>query len=39
MSNEYLLEVKGLKKYFNISKGWFKSERQYLRAVDGIDFK
>lgn len=39
MSNEYLLEVKGLKKYFNVSKGWFKDEKQYLRAVDGIDFK
>ncbi len=38
-SNEYLLEVKGLKKYFNISKGWLKGEKQYLRAVDGIDFK
>lgn len=35
---EYLLEVKGLKKYFDISEGFFKKEKQYLRAVDNIDF-
>ena len=34
----YLLEVKGLKKYFDISEGWLKKEKQYLRAVDDIDF-
>ncbi len=33
-----LLEVKGLKKYFDISEGLFKKEKHYLRAVDGIDF-
>ncbi len=36
--NDYLLEVKGLKKYFDISEGWFSKEKQYLRAVDNIDF-
>lgn len=35
---EYLLEVKGLKKYFDVTEGMFKKERQYLRAVDNIDF-
>lgn len=36
---EYLLEVRGLKKYFDISEGWFKRKKQYLRAVDGVDLK
>lgn len=35
---EYLLEVRGLKKYFDVTEGWFKKEKQYLRAVDNIDF-
>lgn len=35
---DYLLEVKGLKKYFDISEGWFKKEKHYLKAVDDIDF-
>jgi peptide/nickel transport system ATP-binding protein len=36
---QYLLEVKGLKKYFDITEGWFAKEKQYLKAVDGIDLK
>lgn len=36
---QYLLEIKGLKKYFDVSEGWFSKEKQYLRAVDGIDLK
>lgn len=36
---QYLLEIKGLKKYFDISEGWFSKEKQYLRAVDGVDLK
>jgi len=32
-----LVEVKGLKKYFPIPKGWLKGNT-YVRAVDGIDF-
>ncbi|WP_213412490.1 ABC transporter ATP-binding protein [Xylanibacillus composti] len=34
-----LLEVKGVKKYFDVTKGWFAREKVYLRAVDGVDFK
>jgi len=33
---ESLLEVRGLKKYFPLQKGW-RRERTYVRAVDGID--
>lgn len=37
--SEYLLEVKGLKMYFDITHGFnFGKERQYLRAVDGVSF-
>jgi oligopeptide transport system ATP-binding protein len=31
-----LLEVKGLKKYFPVDRGWRK-ERTFIRAVDGVD--
>jgi len=34
--NEYLLEVKNLKEYFNISTGLFKSTP--LKAVDDVSF-
>ncbi|WP_209124038.1 ABC transporter ATP-binding protein [Alkalihalobacillus sp. BA299] len=34
---KYLLEVKGLKKSFDVSEGWLKRKKQYLRAVDGVD--
>ncbi|WP_312094986.1 oligopeptide/dipeptide ABC transporter ATP-binding protein [Niallia sp.] len=34
-----LLEIKGLKKYYDITKKWFRKERQYLKAVDGINLK
>jgi peptide/nickel transport system ATP-binding protein len=33
-----LLEVKNLKKYFPIRKGFFKSLAGYVKAVDGINF-
>ncbi len=33
---ESLLEVKGLRKYFPIQKGWWK-EKTFVRAVDGVD--
>ncbi len=39
MAEEYILEVKGLKKYFELSGGWSTKKKQYLRAVDGIDLK
>jgi oligopeptide transport system ATP-binding protein len=35
--SEHLVEVKALKKYFPILKGWRK-EKVYVRAVDGVDF-
>ena len=36
---EYLLEVKGLKKYFDVTHGFsFGKEKQYVRAVDGVSF-
>jgi len=34
---EPLVEVKGLRKYFPMPKGWLK-ENVYVRAVDGVDF-
>lgn len=35
---EKLLEVSGLKKYYDVTDKVFTKEKQYLRAVDGIDF-
>jgi oligopeptide/dipeptide ABC transporter ATP-binding protein len=35
--SEHLVEVKALKKYFPILKGW-REEKVYVRAVDGVDF-
>lgn len=37
--NTTLLEVKGLKKYFPVLSGLFRSEVGNIKAVDGIDFK
>ncbi len=37
-NNNYLLEVKGLKKYFPIHKGFFQREVGQLRAVDDVSF-
>ncbi len=36
--NEILVDVKNLKKYFPIKKGFIKSETQYVKAVDDISF-
>lgn len=36
---QYLLEIKGLKKHFDVTKGWFTKDREILKAVDGIDIK
>ncbi len=33
-----LLEVKDLRKYFSVSNGFFKKEKSYLKAVDGVSF-
>ncbi len=37
-SQEPLLEVSGLKKYFPIRRGFFKRVVGHVRAVDGVDF-
>lgn len=34
---EVLLEVINLKKYFDVTEGILKGERQYLKAVDGVN--
>lgn len=36
--NNLLLEIKGLKKYFEIGDSFFKKNRQYLTAVDDVTF-
>ncbi|MCI3926282.1 ATP-binding cassette domain-containing protein [Paenibacillus sp. TRM 82003] len=33
-----LLDVRGIKKHFDITKGWFTRRPTVLRAVDGVDF-
>ncbi len=35
---EYLLQVRNLKKYFPVNKSFFKKNQTYLRAVDGVSF-
>lgn len=35
--NDYVLDVKGLKKYFDLSSGLFRRKRRFLKAVDGVD--
>ncbi|MUV37137.1 Oligopeptide transport ATP-binding protein AppF [Lentibacillus sp. JNUCC-1] len=37
--DEVLLEVKNLKKHFEVSKGFIKKEISTVRAVDGVNFK
>ncbi|WP_088052536.1 ABC transporter ATP-binding protein [Virgibacillus dakarensis] len=32
-----ILEIKGIKKYYDVSNSWLKSKKQYLQAVDGVD--
>jgi len=34
-----LLELRGLKKHYDVSGDWFSRERRTLKAVDGIDLK
>jgi len=38
VNNNVLLEVKNLKKYFPVRKGFFGGETQYVKAVDDITF-
>ncbi|HZG87443.1 oligopeptide/dipeptide ABC transporter ATP-binding protein [Paenibacillus sp.] len=37
--SEPLLEVKGLKKHFDVTKGWVAKKRKILRAVDDVSFQ
>ncbi len=37
-AGEILLEVRGLKKYFPIEKGFFRSVQGQVKAVDGVSF-
>ena len=40
MTEEFILEVKGLKKYFQAGKpGWFSRNEQFVHAVDGVDLQ
>ena len=36
-SEEVLVEVKGLKKYFPVHRGLFSLSKDWLKALDGID--
>ncbi|MBV1758884.1 MAG: ABC transporter ATP-binding protein [Dethiosulfatibacter sp.] len=38
MENNAFLEIKNLKKYFEVSKSFLKKNRMYLTAVDGVSF-
>lgn len=37
-SDEILIEVRNLKKYFPVKNQFLKSERKYVKAVDGVSF-
>lgn len=39
MNNDYILEVKNLKKWFPIKSGLFLRTRNHVRAVDDVSFK
>ncbi|MGN7397775.1 ABC transporter ATP-binding protein [Peribacillus frigoritolerans] len=39
ITEQPILEVRGLKKHYEISKGWLGNEKEVLKAVDGVDFK
>lgn len=38
-NNENLLEVKDLKKYFEMKSGFLSPQKSYLKAVDGVSFE
>ena len=38
-NNEAILQVKNLKKYFQVGKGFFKKESKFLTAVDDVSFE
>ena len=39
-TGDVIIKVRGLKKYFDLKKGFlsFRSEREFVKAVDGVDF-
>lgn len=37
-TDNVLLEVTNLKKYFDVTEGVFRKNREYLKAVDGVNF-
>lgn len=40
MSNEIILEIRSLKKYFTAGKaGWFSRRQRFVHAVDGVDLQ
>ncbi len=39
MENKVFLEIKNLKKYFEVSKSFLKKNRMYLTAVDDVSFE
>ncbi|HXQ38322.1 MAG TPA: ATP-binding cassette domain-containing protein, partial [Anaerolineales bacterium] len=40
MSNEFILEVKNLKKYFQAGRpGWFSRNDKFIHAVDNVDLQ
>lgn len=38
MTQKKLLQVKNVKKYFDVTKGFIKKNKVFLRAVDGVSF-
>ncbi|HKK94696.1 MAG TPA: ATP-binding cassette domain-containing protein, partial [Anaerovoracaceae bacterium] len=38
-NKEVLLELKNLKKYFDVTQGFFKRKKTYLTAVDDVTFE
>ncbi len=38
-NGDVLVEVKGLKKHFPITKGFFGRKKEYVKAVDGVSFQ
>lgn len=38
MDEKIALEIKNLKKYFPVKKGFFKRTVGYVKAVDGVSF-
>lgn len=39
VEDQVIMEVKNLKKHFDMSKGFIKKTKSLVRAVDGLDFK